>query len=347
MSRVGRGSLADGTSVRRYALEAADGLSVGVIPFGAIVTDVVVPDRDGEPVALALGLPSLADYEARNKPQFGAVVGRFAGRIGGARFELDGTMYDLPANDGGNCLHGGPRGFSRRLWDVVDASPERLRLRYESADGEEGFPGRLAAEVTYGVRPGELRIDYRATCDRATVVNLTNHTYWNLGGETSGSIDDHLLTVAADSVLPCDAASIPVGDPVPVEGSPLDFRAPARLGDRALADEPVIVAAGGIDHTFVLASGPRAEPEHAATLVDPASGRVLEVSTTEPALQVYTGNDLDGTLIGSGGVAYERRAGVALEAQHAPDSPNRPSYPTTVLRPGETFRSTTVYRLSF
>lgn len=339
------GALADGTPCPRHELAATDGLTVGVIPLGAIVSDVSVPDGRGGVVGLALGLPTAVDYAERNKPHFGAIVGRYAGRIGGAGFELDGVTHSLSANDGGNCLHGGTRGFSRRVWEVVAAESDRIALRYVSADGEEGFPGTLDTEVSYRVRPGELRIDCRATCDAPTVVNLTNHTYWNLAGEASGSVDDHLLTVVADSVLPCDPTGIPVGDPVAVDGTPLDFRDPAVLGSRAVSGDPAVVAVGGIDHTFVLADAPRPAPELAAILVDPGSGRCLEVWTTEPALQVYTGNDLDGTLTGSGGVAYVRRAGVALEAQHAPDSPNHPTYPTTVLRPGEAFSSTTLFRL--
>jgi aldose 1-epimerase len=339
------GRLAEGLVVPRYELVATDGLTVGLIPFGAIVTDVSVPTKDGHPVNIALGLPTLADYVERNEPCFGAVVGRFAGRIGGATFALDGTTYRLPANDGPNCLHGGPSGFGHRLWSVVAADDRQLALRYVSEDGEEGFPGELTTDLRISVEPGELRFEYRATCDRPTVVNLANHTYWNLAGDDSGTIDDHDLTVIADRVVPCDAEGIPTGDPVPVGGTPLDFRRETRLGDIARSSDRVIVDADGIDHTFILAGAPRDVPEHAATLVDPGSGRRLEVWTTEPALQVYTGNDLDGSLLGPSGVPYCRRAGVALETQHAPDSPNLPSYPSTVLRPGELFESTTVFRL--
>jgi aldose 1-epimerase len=340
------GRLVQGMVVSRFEL-VADGLTVGLIPFGAIITDVSIRTKDGHPVNIALGLPTLADYVERNKPCFGAVVGRFAGRIGGATFTLDGTEYRLSANDGTNCLHGGTSGFGRRLWSVVSVGEREVALRYVSPDGEEGFPGELTTDLVVGVEPGALRLDYRATCDRPTVLNLANHTYWNLAGDDSGTIDDHLLTVVADRVVPCNAERIPTGEPVPVAGTPLDFRAETRLGDRAVSTERAVADAGGIDHTFVLADAPLAQPEHVATLVEPAHGRRLEVWTTEPALQVYTGNDLDGSLRGPSGVPYDPRAGVALETQHAPDSPNQPSYPSTVLRPGDVFTSTTIYRLSW
>ena len=341
------GRLADGTAIPLYRLVVDDGMTAAIIPYGATVTDVTLPGADGRAVTVALGLPALADYVDRNEPYFGAVVGRYAGRIGGAVFTLDGTTYRLPQNDGDNCLHGGEAGFSRRVWSVVSADDAGLALRYVSADGEEGFPGTLTADVTISLTPGELRFVYRATCDRPTVINLTNHTYWNLAGDASGTIDDHRLSVAADRVLPCDADGIPIGDPVPVDATPLDFRSQTRLGDRVTSSDRAIVEAGGVDHTYLLADAPRPEPEHAATLVDPVSSRRLEVWTTEPALQVYTGNHLDGSLQGPSGIPYRRRAGIALETQHAPDSPNHSSYPSTVLRPGEVFESTTLYRLFF
>lgn len=340
------GRRVDGTIVPRFELVAEGGLTVGVIPFGAIVTDVSVPTEKGHFVNVALGLSTLDDYVERNKPCFGAVVGRFAGRIGGAAFTLDGTTHRLTANDGANCLHGGLVGFGRRLWSVESTGEHHLALRYVSKDGEEGFPGQLTTDLVISVAAGELRLDYTATCDRPTVLNLANHTYWNLAGDDSGAVDDHVLAVVADSVVPCDAERLPTGDPVPVEGTPLDLRSPTRLGDRVASVDHSVVEAGGIDHTFVLADEPRPMPELGATLVDPASGRRLEVWTTEPALQVYTGNDLDGSLCGPSGIAYERRAGIALETQHAPDSPNLAAYPTTVLRPGAVFTSTTCYRLS-
>ena len=339
------GRRVDGTIVPRFELVAEDGLTVGLIPFGAIITDVSIPAESRHPVNVVLGLSTLDDYVERNKPYFGAVVGRFAGRIGGAEFTLDGTTYRLPANDGASCLHGGTVGFGRRLWSVESIEENQLMLRYVSKDGEEGFPGELTTDLVVGVEQGEIRLEYRATCDAPTVLNLANHTYWNLAGDDSGTVEDHVLSVVADRIVPCDAERVPTGDPVPVDGTPFDLRSAARLGDRVGSKDPFIVDAGGIDHTFVLADVPRVVPELGATLVDPASGRRLEVWTTEPALQVYTGNDLDGSLRGPSGVSYERRAGVALETQHFPASPNHPSYPSTVLRPGEVFLSKTMYRL--
>ncbi|MFN8221668.1 MAG: aldose epimerase family protein [Gaiellales bacterium] len=336
------GLLPDGTPVTRFRLTAADGLSVGVVPFGASVTDVSLPADEGF-VQVALGLPDAAAYAVGNRPYLGSTIGRFAGRIGGAAFTLDGERFTLPANDGPNCLHGGVPGFARRLWAVVAGDRARLELRHVSPDGEEGFPGKLVADLAISVAPGELRLDFTATCDRATVVNLTNHTYWNLAGEGSGSVGEHLLTVAADRVLACDEANLPTGEVLPLTGSALDLRAPTRLRERFESGEPAIARAGGLDHTFVLADAPRAEPVLAAVLVDPASERRLEVRTTEPALQVYTGNDLDGTLVGVGGRPYGRHAGIALEPQRLPDSPSHASFPSTVLRPGETYRSTTIF----
>jgi aldose 1-epimerase len=340
----------DGTVIDLHTLSAGGALTLGVVTYGAIVHELWAPDRDGRPANVALGLPTLADYLDGNRPYFGAIVGRYANRIGRASFKLDGVTYRLPANDGPNCLHGGREGFDKRVWRAVlgRVSPGsvELVLRYTSADGEEGFPGALAVDVTYSVsRDDRVRIDYRATTSRSTVVNLTSHVYWNLCGEGTGSVDDHLLQVAASRYLPVDSDLIPTGELASVGGTPLDLRRPTPIGDRIREPSDQLVAACGFDHHFVLDR--RDDPlSKAAALHDPASGRTLEVTTTEPGIQVYSGNYLQGSLAGTRGRLYRQGDGIALETQHCPDSPNRPEFPPTVLRPGEVFSSTTVYRLS-
>jgi aldose 1-epimerase len=316
-----------------YVLESPV-LVARIASFGAILHTLEAPDRDGRRANVVLGRPTLADYRADNSPNFGAVCGRYANRIAGARFELDGDEYRLPANDGAHTLHGGPDGFDRREWDAERAG-DALVLRLTSPDGDMGFPGELRVEVQYTLRDDALRIDYRAQTDRPTVVNLTNHTYWNLAGEGSGSIEEHVLEVAASRYVQVGPGAIPTGEVPPVDGTPLDFRTPHRLGERLRDDRLALTR--GYDHSLVLEGGAR--------LHDPASGRVLEVETTEPALHVYTGNYLDGTLAGTGGGLYRQGDGVALETQHFPDSPNRPEFPSAVLRPGEELCSTTTFRL--
>jgi aldose 1-epimerase len=344
------GTAPDGTEVDLHTLSGGGGLAAKVLTYGGIVHQLWAPDRAGEPANVALGLPRLADYVEGNRPYFGAVVGRYANRIASAAFTLDGVTYRLRSNDGPNCLHGGHRGFDKRVWHVVGsrstADSVELTLRYTSPDGEEGFPGRLAVDVTYTVtRDDTFRIDYRATTDRPTVVNLTSHVYWNLAGEGSGSVDDQRLTVAASRYLPVDSEMIPTGEVAFVAGTPLDFRRPTPIGARIREPSDQLAAARGYDHHFVLdGTGGRGRP--AAVLYDPASGRRLEVTTTEPGIQVYSGNYLQGSLAGTSGRCYGQGDGLALETQHCPDSPNRPEFPSTVLRPGEVFRSSTAYRFS-
>jgi len=330
------GRLPDGTDVDLFTL-AAGGLTVAVATYGALVHQLWAPGRDG-PTNLVLGYGCLDDYVADEHSYLGAIVGRYANRIANARFELDGVAHRLSANEDANCLHGGMAGFDKRVWHVVRTRTARdvvaITLRYESADGEEGFPGTLAVTVTYTVGPGTgLRVDYHAVTDRPTVVNLTSHVYWQLGGEGAGRVDDHVLTVGASHYLPVSLEMIPTGEVAPVAGTPLDFTQPATIGARIAEPFEQLVRAEGYDHHFVLDGGcPAARLEH------PASGRVLEIETTEPGIQVYSGNHLDGP--------YGRRGGMALEPQHCPDSPNRPSFPSTVLRPGSVFSSTTTYRLA-
>jgi len=323
-----------GERVELFTLSGGDGVEVSVITYGAAVQSVLAPGRDGRAANVALGFATLDGYAAHPGPCLGATVGRYANRIGGARFTLDGAAYELARNEGDNCLHGGTAGFNQRLWDVVEASAGLLALAYTSPDGEMGFPGDLETRVEYRLDGADLRIDYQATTSAPTIVNLTNHTCWNLAGEGSGSVDGHVLQVAASSFTPVDARLVPTGEIAPVDGTPLDFRTPTAIGARGC----------GYDHNLVLDRNDGSLAP-AAWLTDPGSGRTLEVLTTQPGLQLYTGTFLDGTLLGTSGRAYGKGDCVAVETQHFPDSPNHPAFPSTVLRPGETFASTTVYRL--
>jgi aldose 1-epimerase len=338
------GRTADGRTVTRHTL-ARGGLRVQVIDYGAILTAVETPDRAGRLANVVLGLGDVAGYETVS-PSFGAVVGRYANRIGGARFSLDGRDYALPANEGRNTLHGGPGNFGRRMWRVEAAEATRLALARRSPDGEEGFPGDLDVRVTYSLpEDGVLRIDYAAATDRPTVVNLTNHSYFNLAGEGAGSVLDHAVAIEADAFLATDAEQIPTGEIRPVAGTPFDFRSPRALGSRIRVGDPQLVSAKGYDHAFVL-RGPPGRLRPAASCRDPASGRCLEVATTQGALQLYTGNTLDGTLVGPSGRIYRSGDGVCFETQGFPDAPNRPDFPSTVLRPGEMFAATTTFRFT-
>jgi aldose 1-epimerase len=336
------GRLADGTEVHRWTL-ARGTTVVKVLDYGGIVQWLELPDRDGHRANVSLGFGTLDAYVA-GSPYFGALVGRFGNRIAGGRFTLDGTEYRLPVNDGPNSLHGGGDGFDRQVWDVAPAGPAGLTLRHTSPAGTAGYPGTLRVRVDYTLdEAGALRIDYEATTDAPTVLNPTSHIYFNLAGEGSGSVHDHRLGLAAARYLPVDEHLIPTGEAAPVEGTPFDFRRAKPVGRDLREAHPQLLRAQGFDHTFVLDKGVTATPEHAATLFDPASGRVLTVATTEPGLQFYSGNFLDGTLAGPAGRTYRQGDGLCLETQHFPDSPNQPAFPSTVLRPGETFRSTTVY----
>ena len=292
---------------------------------------------------IVLALPDIRAYEASTS-YFGALVGRYANRIGGARFVLAGREYRLAANNGTASLHGGHRGFAKRIWQVVTRESE-AELSYVSPDGEEGYPGNLAVTVVYRLgRPGELRIDYQATADQLTVVNLTSHSYFNLSGEGAGSIAEHVLAIEADHYTPIDAALIPTGEIAPVSGTPLDFRRPTPIGARLHDGFEQMLRAHGYDHNFVLNGSRGGQPLPAARLLDPRSGRTLEVLTTEPGLQFYSGNFLDGSERGVSGGSYRQSDGLALETQHFPDSPNQPHFPPTTLAPGQTFRSSTIFR---
>lgn len=309
---------------------------------------LLVPDRKGQLEDVALGFDNLDGYLEKN-PYFGALIGRFANRIAGAQFTLDGHTYKLAANNGSNSLHGGIRGFDKVLWEPseipVDGSPA-LELRYRSADGEEGYPGNLDVRVTYQLTDGnELRIEYFATVDRKTVLNLTNHSYFDLSGQGKGNVLDHVISINADRFTPVNENLIPTGELKSVEGTPFDFRKPRRIGERIDEKNEQLKLGLGYDHNFVL-NGNATGLTFAARATEPQSGRVLEVLTTQPGVQFYTGNHLDGSVKGKGGVTYGFRSGFCLETQHFPDTPNRPEFPSAELAPGQEYRASTVFRFS-
>lgn len=345
------GRLANGQVVNRYELTNAHGLKVDFIDYGAIVTAIVTPDRRGQFANIVLGLPSLEAYLRYNGTyHFGGLIGRYANRIAGGRFTLEGKTYQVPVNDPPNALHGGPDGFDRRIWKVTPkegAGGQAAVLTLKSPDGDQGFPGNLTVHVTYSLTDrNEFRIDYEATTDAPTVVNLTSHSYFNLGGNGSGSTDRDLVRIDASGITPTDAHGIPQGSIRSVKGTPFDLRRLTSIGPRLRSADPQIVQAKGFDMNFVIDRGNAAAGTAvaAALLHDPESGRTVRVATTQPGLQFYTGNGLDGSVVGSSGGTYRQGDGIALEAEHFPDSPNKPSFPSTELRPGQTFKATTIYR---
>ncbi|MBD0837465.1 aldose epimerase family protein [Streptomyces sp. TRM68416] len=339
------GKLADGTKIYRWSLENG-GTRLKVLSYGGIVQSLEIPDRRGRYANVSLGFDNIEDYVA-NSPYFGALIGRFGNRIANGRFTLDGKTYQLSVNDGENSLHGGAQGFDKRVWDIepfTKGSDVGLHLYYTSVDGEMGYPGTLRTKVTYTLtRHGDWRIDYAATTDKATVVNLTSHVYWNLAGESSGTIYDHELSIAGSRYTPVDSGLIPTGELAKVAGTPFDFRSTKTVGKDIRVAHQQLLYGKGIDHNWVLDKGITRKPEWVSTLRDPSSGRTMKIATTEPGLQFYSGNFLDGTLVGTGGTIYRQGDALCLETQHYPDSPNQPSFPSTVLRPGQTYRSTTVH----
>jgi aldose 1-epimerase len=352
------GVLPDGTAVERWTLRNGD-TTMRVLTYGGVIQTLEVPDADGDVDNVVLGFADLAGYASEDDPYFGSLIGRYGNRIAEGRFTLDGATYQLPINDDPNTLHGGPGGFSERVWTATDVSDDgsaALQLTLVSEDGDQGFPGTLTTTVTYRLDAGSrLTVHYQATTDAPTVVNLTQHTYWNLAGEGSGDVYDHELRLNASGFTPVDETLIPTGEIAPVEGTPFDFREPTPIGERIRVADQQLLYGQGYDHNWVLdraddgaREGSDSEDalEEAAVLHDPASGRTLTISTTEPGIQFYSGNFLDGTLVGTGGGVYRQGDGLALETQHFPDSPNQPDFPSTVLRPGEVYDSTTVFELS-
>ena len=337
------GKTKDGVAVEEYTLANASGASVKFLSLGSIITEVNVPDRGGRVGNVNLGLKTVADYERPDNPYLGALIGRFANRIGGATFSIDGKTYKITANEGAHTLHGGARGFDKVIWTVEPAGDAAARLTYVSPDGEEGFPGTLSTTVTYTWSDDNtLTADYVATTDKPTVVNLTSHAYFNLAGAGSGSIERHLMTINADAIAAGDASGIPTGALMPVEGTPFDFRTAMPIGARIRSAHPQLAPRQGYDHNYVLRTG-TGGLAFCARVYDPDSGRTLTISTTEPGVQFYSGNFLTGLITGASGRQYRQSDGFCLETQHFPDAPNRPEFATTVLRPGETFRSTTAY----
>jgi len=339
------GKLPTGETVELYTLKNAKGMEADISTYGGVIVSLKVPDRSGALGDIVLGFDDLKGY-LTPPPYFGAIIGRYGNRIGHAQFTLDGVTYKLFKNDGDNSLHGGKRGFDKVLWKAKPGDGNSLELAYLSKDGEEGYPGNLSVTVVYTLTDeNELKIDYSATTDKDTVLNLTNHSYFNLAGQGEGDILNHQIMINADKFTPVDKGLIPTGELRSVEGTPLDFRQPHAIGERIGSSYEQIVLGGGYDHNFVLnRSGDGLSL--AARVTEAKSGRVMEVLTTQPAIQFYTGNFLDGTLKGKGGKVYGRRSALCLETQHYPDSPNHPDFPTTELKPGERYHTTTVYRFS-
>ncbi len=371
VSREHYAVMSEGDTVHQFTLTNPHGLRMRVISYGGIITSVETPDRDGTLGDIVLGYDELQGY-LEASPYFGAVVGRYGNRIAGAGFEIDGERFTLAANDGENHLHGGVKGFDKVLWSGDAFSSENevgVVFTHVSPDGEEGYPGTLQAQVTYTLTDAdELVVEYLATSDRPTPVNLTQHSYFNLAGHGGGDILGHQLTIAADHITPVSSTLIPTGEITPVDGTAFDFRTPHEIGERIGAEDEQIVLGGGYDHNFVLngtpaergtglAAGAGAESSVsagaegsagalflAAEVFEPTSGRTLQILTTEPGIQFYSGNFLDGSITGKDGVVYEHRTGFCLETQHYPDSPNQDGFPSTILRPGEEYRSQTVFR---
>jgi aldose 1-epimerase len=340
------GKTADGTEAALYRLINSEGVEVDVTNYGATLVSIRVPDRHGNFADITAGYDNVAGYEA-GRSYFGGTVGRYANRIARGEFTLNGVKYTLAKNNGPNHLHGGDYGFNKRWWTAEDVSTPaepRLRLRYLSKDGEEGYPGNLSVTVDYALtEANELKIDCEAATDKDTVVNLTNHSYFNLAA--AGDILQHEVTLFANYFIPVDTTQIPTGEIRSVEGTPFDFRKPVAIGTRISADDDQLKKGLGYDHTYVLDKSGASGPLLTARAVEPTTGRILEVSTTEPGMQFYTGNHLDGTSHGKG-KTYTFRTYFCLEVQHFPDSPNQPNFPTTLLRPGETRRSQTIYKFS-
>jgi aldose 1-epimerase len=348
VSKKDAGKLPNGTAVDLYTLKNEQ-LEVQVITYGGYVTAVKVPDRNGKVDDIVLGFDEASGYYENNHSKkassFGPIIGRYANRIAHARFVLVGKTYNLTKNDGDNTIHGGPNGFSNQMWEGKEIK-DGVELRYLSKDGEEGYPGDLSVTVRYTLEDGGLKIEYSATTDKPTVLNLTNHSYFNLSGQGHGNVLHDQLKLNASRFTPVDESLIPTGELKAVAGTPFDFLQAHLIGERINADDVQLKRGKGYDHNFVIDGGGEKKLVQAGEVYDPASGRVLTVLTTEPGVQLYTSNHLDGSIIGKQGASYEKNGAVCLETQHFPDSPNHPEFPTTELKPGEKFHSVTVYRFS-
>ena len=343
VSKQSFGKMPDGTAVDLYTLK--DGkIEVRIMTFGGIVQTLKVPDRKGNSDDVVLGFDTLDDYvKTGNSPHFGGIIGRYANRIADGTFTLDGKTYHIPKNDGPNALHGGPVGFDKVVWEAKQI-PNGIELTHVSPAGDQGFPGTLTAVVRYTLVGNALKIDYSATTDADTVVNLTNHSYFNLKGQGNGDILQHQVEIDASRYTPVDANLIPTGVLAPVEGTPFDFRKLTVVGSRISDNNEQLKLARGYDQNWVLDN--KGKFAEAAEVYEPTTGRVLQVSTDQPGIQFYTGNFLDGTLTGKDGKVYKYRYGLALETQHFPDSPNHPKFPSTELKPGQKYHTVTVYKFS-
>jgi aldose 1-epimerase len=338
------GQTPSGDKVDLYTLTNAKGMEATISTYGGVIVSLKAPDRSGRLADVVLGFDNLEGY-LKSNPYFGAIVGRYGNRIAHGKFMLDGVEYTLAKNNGENSLHGGIRGFDKRIWTAARSTGSSIELTYVSRDGEEGFPGNLSVTVTYTLTDNnELRIDYSATTDKDTVVNLTNHSYFNLAGQGNGDVLGHKVTIFADRFTPVDKTMIPTGELRSVEGTPFDFRKPHSIGERINSPDEQLALGRGYDHNFVL-KRPSSTPELAARVTEPKTGRVLEVLTTEPGVQFYTANTLN-VPAGKGGKGYGPHSAFCLETQHFPDSPNKPAFPPVVLKPGGQYQTTTVYRFS-
>ncbi len=343
------GTTKDGQAVDIYTMTNDHGLRVRFLSWGGVITDIEVPDRNGRLDGIVLGLKTLREYETLS-PHFGAITGRFANRIGGAQFTLNGQTYHLIANNGANTLHGGPNALDKKVWEVATAQVPNgvaATLGYVSKDGDQNFPGTLTTQVTYTLtNDNAFRIDYLASTDKDTVINFTNHSYFNLAGNGSGSVADQMLLVNADRYTPAGPDQIPTGEIATVDGTPFDFRQMMPIGARLNSAHPQMVYAHGYDHNWVINQRPGENMNFAARAYDPRTGRLVDCFTTEPGVQVYTSNGLNGSFAGSAGTAYRQTEAFTLETQHFPDSPNKPNFPTTELKPGQQFHSTTIFRFA-
>lgn len=339
----------DGIPVQLYVLKNKNGIEASFTNYGQRLVSLMIPDRNGNFKDVVLGFSTLAEYKKGNGNYFGSIIGRYGNRIAGGKFDIDDTTYNLALNNGENHLHGGVKGFESVPWEVEEASEGNITFHRISPDMEEGYPGNLDVRVTYNLTDtDELIISYEATTDKKTPVNLTNHSYFNLKGAGKGDVNDHVLQINADSFLPVDKGLIPTGEMFPVAGTPFDFRQPKPIGRDLGQDYDQLKVANGYDHSFVLNKKPKLGNSLvlAARLTEPASGRLMEVYTTEPAVQIYGGNFLDGSGFGKKGMSYPFRGSICLETQHFPDSPNRKEFPNTILAPGEVYRSETGYKFS-